>query len=85
LVADAAVFGVPNEEMGEGVKAVLELARGVEPSADLVDQLTVYCKARVARYMVPRSFEFVEKLPRTETGKLMKKEMRDAYWPDQVK
>ncbi|NYT69221.1 fatty-acyl-CoA synthase [Pusillimonas noertemannii] len=85
LVADAAVFGVPNEEMGEEVKAVLELARGVEPSADLVDQLTVYCKTRVARYMVPRSFEFVEKLPRTETGKLMKKEMRDAYWPDQVK
>ncbi|WP_346656232.1 AMP-binding protein [Paraburkholderia phenoliruptrix] len=80
LVGDAAVFGVPNEEMGEEVKAVVELANGVVPSAAMADELIAYCKSRVARYMVPRSVEFVDKLPRTAAGKLMKKELRDRYW-----
>ncbi|MCM3755147.1 AMP-dependent synthetase, partial [Bacillus licheniformis] len=80
LVGDAAVFGVPNEEMGEEVKAVIELADGIMPSAAVADDLIAYCKSRVARYMVPRSVEFVEKLPRSAAGKLMKKELRDRYW-----
>ncbi|POM14059.1 long-chain-fatty-acid--CoA ligase [Burkholderia cepacia] len=80
LVGDAAVFGVPNEEMGEEVKAVIELADGIMPSAAVADELIAYCKSRVARYMVPRSVEFVEKLPRSAAGKLMKKELRDRYW-----
>jgi len=80
LVGDAAVFGVPNDEMGEEVKALVELTTGTPGSDALARQLIAYCATKMARYMVPRSLEFVEQLPRTPTGKLMKKELRDKYW-----
>ncbi len=80
LVGDAAVFGVPNDEMGEEVKALVELTAGAQGSDALAQQLIAYCGTKVARYMLPRSIEFVAQLPRTPTGKLMKKELRDRYW-----
>jgi fatty-acyl-CoA synthase len=79
-VRDAAVFGVPNEEMGEEVKAVVEPMPDAEPSLELEAELIAFLSAKVARYMVPKSVDFVEELPRLPTGKLYKKALRDSYW-----
>ena len=79
-VADVAVFGVPNEEFGEEVKAVVELVPEVEASADLASELTAFARRHLAGFKVPRSVEFSDKLPRTPTGKLLKRELRDPYW-----
>ena len=80
-VADVAVIGVPSEEMGEDVKAVVEAAAGVEPSAALAQELIDFLRDKVARYMLPRSIDFVDKLPRSPTGKLFKNALRERYWP----
>jgi long-chain acyl-CoA synthetase len=79
-VADAAVFGVPNDEFGEEVKAAVELIAGVEPSAELERALREHCREHLAGYKVPRSVDFESALPRHETGKLYKRLLRDAYW-----
>jgi fatty-acyl-CoA synthase len=79
-VADVAVFGVPNEEMGEEVKAVVQLLPGFAPGADLADELIAYCKARLSPIKCPRSVDFRAELPRTPTGKLLKRLLRDEYW-----
>ncbi len=76
-VRDVAVFGVPNEEMGEEVKAVVELADDVEPSAALAAELIRFAAGKVARYMLPRSIDFIAQLPRLPTGKLYKNALRD--------
>jgi fatty-acyl-CoA synthase len=79
-VRDVAVFGVPSADMGEDVKAVLELVEGAEPSDALAGELLAYLDGRVARYMIPRSIDFIDELPRLPTGKLYKKALRDQYW-----
>jgi long-chain acyl-CoA synthetase len=79
-VVDAAVFGIPNEEYGEEVKAVVELGPGRAPSADLAAELMEHCRRHLAGYKVPRSIDFEEKLPRHETGKLFKRLLREPYW-----
>jgi len=79
-VADVAVFGVPNEEMGEEVKAVVQPVPGFAPGADLADELIAYCKARLSPIKCPRSIDFRAELPRTPTGKLLKRLLRDEYW-----
>jgi acyl-coenzyme A synthetase/AMP-(fatty) acid ligase len=79
-VADVAVFGVPNEEFGEEVKAVVEVVAGTEVGPELVAELTSYCRAHLAGFKVPRSIEVVEALPRDENGKLYKRRLRDPYW-----
>ncbi|MDR3529828.1 MAG: AMP-binding protein [Rhodopila sp.] len=79
-VRDVAVFGVPNEEMGEEVKAVIEPAGDVEPSPALAAELLTFVAGKIARYMVPKSVDFVDELPRLPTGKLYKQALRDRYW-----
>jgi long-chain acyl-CoA synthetase len=79
-VADAAVFGAPNEEMGEEVKAVVQLAPGFAPSPDMEAELIAFCRANLAHLKCPRSIDFAAELPRTPTGKLMKAALRERYW-----
>ncbi len=78
-VHDVAVIGVPNADLGEEVKAVVEAADGVEGDLALAEELTAYLKQRVARYMVPKSIDFTDALPRLPTGKLYKAALRDQY------
>jgi fatty-acyl-CoA synthase len=79
-VGDVAVFGVPDEEMGEAVKAVIEPAPGVEASDELGAELIAFARERLAHYMAPRSVDFIEEMPRLPTGKLYKRLLKDKYW-----
>ena len=84
-VADVGVIGVPNDDFGEEVKAVVQPAEGVEPDAALAEELIAFARQHVAAYMVPRSVDFSAQLPRLPTGKLYKNELRAPYWADQKK
>ena len=79
-VADVAVFGVPNVDFGEEVKAVVQTAEGVVEDDALARELTEYAKGHIAVYKVPRSIDFRPELPRLPTGKLYKRLLRDEYW-----
>jgi fatty-acyl-CoA synthase len=79
-VADVAVFGVPNADLGEEVKAVVQLEPHVEPSDAVATSLLGHAALHLARFKVPRSIDFVDQLPRLPTGKLYKRLLRDRYW-----
>jgi long-chain acyl-CoA synthetase len=79
-VLDAAVFGVPNAEMGEEVKAVIQPVDWSAAGEPLTVDLRAWCEERLARYKRPRSYDYLEQLPRLDNGKLYKRELRDPYW-----
>ena len=79
-VRDAAVFGVPDDDWGERVKAVLELANDATPGQALVEDILAFCKERLASFKIPRSIDFTPELPRDPNGKLYKRKLRDPYW-----
>ncbi|NNE95601.1 MAG: AMP-binding protein [Acidimicrobiales bacterium] len=81
-VADVAVIGVPNEEFGEEVKAVVQPAPGVTADARLERELIMFCRERLADVKCPRSVDFRDELPRHPTGKLYKRLLKDEYWAD---
>jgi len=83
-VGDVAVFGVPDTEMGEAVKAVIEPAPGHDPTDDLAAELLAFARENLAHYMAPRSIDFIAEMPRLPTGKLYKRLLKDAYWKDRA-
>ncbi len=78
-VADVAVFGLPDPEMGEYVHAVVQPEQGVEPDDALVEELRAHARSRIAHYKVPRTIDFRQDFPRLPTGKLYKKPLREEY------
>ncbi len=78
-VGDVATIGVPDEEWGEVVKAVVQPAEGVEGSDALATELMDFCRAHLAHYKCPRSVDFVSELPREDTGKIFKRKLREQY------
>ena len=79
-VRDAAVFGIPNDEYGEEVKAAVQLEDPATASPELAAALLASCGDHLAAYKVPRTLDFVDELPRYPTGKLYKRLLRDPYW-----
>jgi len=80
MVADVAVFGIPNAEWGEEVKAVVEPVAGVVGDAALEADILAWSATRLAKYKTPRTIDFVAELPRDPNGKLYKRKLRDPYW-----
>lgn len=81
-VADVAVFGVPNADFGEEVKAVVQLVDPGQASEETERELIAYCREHLADVKCPRSVDFREELPRHPTGKLYKRLLKDEYWKD---
>jgi long-chain acyl-CoA synthetase len=79
-VGDAAVFGIPDEDWGEQVKAVIEPAPGASAGAALGRELLDFCGERLGKYKCPRSIDFTDAMPRDPNGKLYKRKLRDPYW-----
>ncbi|MCZ6463588.1 MAG: AMP-binding protein, partial [Proteobacteria bacterium] len=81
-VADVAVFGIPHDDWGEEVKAVVEPETGAEPGEALSAEIFEFLKPRLAKMKTPRSIDYIDAMPRDPNGKLYKRKLRDPYWRD---
>ena len=79
-VGDVAVFGIPHDDWGEEVKAVVEPAEGFAASPELAAEIMAFCGDKLARFKTPKSVDFVAELPRDPNGKLYKRKLRAPYW-----
>ena len=79
-VLDAAVIGVPHEDFGEAVKGVVQLRNREEAGPELEQELIEFCRSQLAKFKCPASIDFADELPRTPTGKLLKRLLKDKYW-----
>jgi long-chain acyl-CoA synthetase len=79
-VADVAVFGIPNEDTGEEIKAVVELREDIEPGDEVLASIMQFCRDNLARQKHPRTVDFTDEMPRDPNGKLYKRRLRDPYW-----
>jgi len=79
-VGDVAVFGVPDDDWGERVMAVIEPAEGRAAGPALAEEIMAFARDRLAKFKWPRSIDFVAALPRDPNGKLYKRKLRDPYW-----
>jgi len=79
-VGDAAAFGIPHEDWGEEVKAVIEPAPGIEATPQLAEEIIAYCQERLAKFKCPKTIDFTNEMPRDPNGKLYKRKLRDPYW-----
>jgi len=79
-VADVAVFGIPDDEMGESVHAAVALRPGASWGPEMESALDLWCREQLAGYKRPRSYEVHDELPRNEAGKLTKRTLRDPWW-----
>jgi len=80
LVMDVAVFGVPNADFGEEVKAVVQLRDPSQASQHVADELIAYCRERLSHIKCPKSIDFEAELPRHDNGKLYKRLLKERYW-----
>jgi long-chain acyl-CoA synthetase len=83
-VADVAVFGIPDEDWGEQIKAVVQPAEGIEPGDELAAEILGSLEGRLSKMKWPKSIDFSPELPRDPSGKLLKRRLRDPYWADQA-
>jgi len=79
-VGDVAVFGIPHEDWGEEIKAVVEPADGVIPGEALTEELLLFCRDKLAKFKTPKSIDYTNEMPRDPNGKLYKRKLRDPYW-----
>jgi long-chain acyl-CoA synthetase len=84
-VGDAAVFGIPHEDWGEEVKAVIEPAEGVEANPSWPRRSWSTAPTRLAKFKTPKSIDFTNEMPRDPNGKLYKRKLRDPYWAGREK
>jgi long-chain acyl-CoA synthetase len=79
-VGDVAVFGIPNEDWGEEIKAVIEPIEGVIAGDALSEEILAFCKEKLAKFKTPKSIDYTNDMPRDPNGKLYKRKLRDPYW-----
>lgn len=79
-VFDCCVFGIPNDDWGEEIKAAVQLREGLSPSQDIEADILAFLSERIARMKLPKSFDFKDALPRDPNGKIYKRRLRDPYW-----